>query len=1282
MSQKSNFNNAKKYIKCNRYSKLFFRKGFSIGIIFILISSIFVLKVTENVNASPPYSINILQNPGFEDDDIAPFDSPDSWEDAGENISGDSDAIYDNSESHSGNWSYQLNHTYKNIMRYSEYFLLKPNSNVKFGGWIKANNSRNKTNNNTNYPVKYIYLHQYDENNNRITFSATSPLYGNFNWTEKNKTVGTPSNIMKGRLSIYMYHGSYAGTAWFDDLYVLPEEVVHEPTIITWSPIDLTPPVNHYTENVNFSINYLEYDGDTVNVTWYLNGNIVNTSQSQQMYSTKYYVLNFNDSHFPVTLENINITVKINDSDGTDIRTWILGSYYQRRIENLNGLLGTYAKYIKNQDGTLDVTSMINELKNNHYNTFGFNIYNETHYANYSAFKEFLKEAEIEGIRIYAGLAAHDETIEEIGPYYNNWTKWAEELAKLSLLYPNLLGLYIDDFEYEDQDTLSKQNLENIANAAFEINPLFYFTPLKYNYWEMKDFFEEFHKSSDSVTFCYRGYGLESSRSNPLEIINQTKIAQEGKANYALNTLPYATYTFGYYSNNTLNMGTHYEIEQSYLYSDYVTPYILNYGNKEAKDLYIKWEDIRSSSIDNGYFYNNDSWEFSNTSNSGFSGNYSTILNHTDNLSRVYQISYDNSTQAQQNDYGEISQSFEIPPSTRFRITARIKDDLNETYNGSNSEYVYFQLLIDDRLIFEKDLASGIINDTDSYIDEGWNIIDQDITGIISHSDSDNAKVTLKIIFNKSSSNFPSFNLSIEDVILKTTQLGFGNKNFEDTSFPGTHWRFVNSRKWGDIVRIQPYGETSYNVYWVGNWTDDHGNYDNVTKIEGNHSYRLSMNETFSSNDYVQISQVINLPLRENFVIGFSAKDNYNSSVTGKYLKQFIVNDQVIWEDDVAGNEGWETLTPDLKQYLNNSTKAEVIFRLLNVNGSQNISFWVDGVSIMVNPRVYNVNQKIWYMNIQPAINESNSGDKILAFNYTFYENITVKSNITLEGVGTPIIDGNQNQAVVLFNNSSISTLINFSIINGNDGIQFINSSNITIENCNVSSNSIGINITDYSSYNNLINNVIKNNTNGIQITNHSNWNNLSENDIFVNLYIGIYIQDSSNYNSIMNNNISNDGDGIYIESSEYTNISFNYICNNNGRGIYLGGYYSNHTYIYKNNISINHIGIEIEGDSAYNSILNNTFYNNSEYAINFLSGWECNIYYNNFYYNNGATTIYDPMHIQASDMSTNYWDDGSLGNFWIDWTWPDTSPDDGIVDDPYEIDGGMFDYCPSETPL
>ena len=138
----------------------------------------------------------------------------------------------------------------------------------------------------------------------------------------------------------------------------------------------------------------------------------------------------------------------------------------------------------------------------------------------------------------------------------------------------------------------------------------------------------------------------------------------------------------------------------------------------------------------------------------------------------------------------------------------------------------------------------------------------------------------------------------------------------------------------------------------------------------------------------------------------------------------------------------------------------------------------------------------------------------------------------------------------------------------------------------------------------------------------------------------GITIQNTTAYFIVRNCLVENGGstyNGIYL-NNVINGIIENNTCSNNYEGIYLSS-------------------------SSYNNLTNNTCDSN-EYGIYLESSSDSNIFYNHLL-NNTSSNAYDD--------GTNYWDDGSEGNWWSDWQPFDHLDTDGngIVDEPRPIDGG-----------
>ncbi len=244
-------------------------------------------------------------------------------------------------------------------------------------------------------------------------------------------------------------------------------------------------------------------------------------------------------------------------------------------------------------------------------------------------------------------------------------------------------------------------------------------------------------------------------------------------------------------------------------------------------------------------------------------------------------------------------------------------------------------------------------------------------------------------------------------------------------------------------------------------------------------------------------------------------------------------------------------------------------------------------------------------------------------------------------------------------------------------------------------------------------NNKMSNNTNtGIWVV-YSKDILITSNEITGNSH-GIGVESTTNV-TIKNNKISScKGDGIYISSSVgtimdnilYKNLwgleiytSYEFIIENNDMDSNIFGgilTISLSDSIIRNN-TLKNSTVNSRGGiyglymwaSDNNKVVNNLIYGFSSYGVYLASGAN-NIFYNNsFYYNNGSTDSFNSLHMQAYDDGTNtHWNSSAnstptatragsttiYGNFWADWAnnndTNDESPQDGIVDWPYRIDG------------
>ena len=187
-----------------------------------------------------------------------------------------------------------------------------------------------------------------------------------------------------------------------------------------------------------------------------------------------------------------------------------------------------------------------------------------------------------------------------------------------------------------------------------------------------------------------------------------------------------------------------------------------------------------------------------------------------------------------------------------------------------------------------------------------------------------------------------------------------------------------------------------------------------------------------------------------------------------------------------------------------------------------------------------------------------------------------------------------------------------------------------------------------------------------------------STTDYFVISDCHIYSQSSNMSNGtkmtyvsngfIEHNNYTGSYIGIWLFWSNNNVISGNDITCHGYNGIRIG--YSENNVITNNKIHSNIVGIEINCQSCRNTITYNNISYSNFYGLTVVQNCDYNRINHNDFVNNSINSA--PGAKQANDTSgKNLWNTSSEGNYWHDWTGPDTSPADGIVDSPYILDGG-----------
>ena len=130
------------------------------------------------------------------------------------------------------------------------------------------------------------------------------------------------------------------------------------------------------------------------------------------------------------------------------------------------------------------------------------------------------------------------------------------------------------------------------------------------------------------------------------------------------------------------------------------------------------------------------------------------------------------------------------------------------------------------------------------------------------------------------------------------------------------------------------------------------------TENATNFTVRISDSDFVSPVHSYEVSADMPLPqsyagIHQNFttdkypavaVLSFAVKDSYRGDKKGVYMKQALLNERIIWEEDVAGDEGWQHLK--IPVTLRSATNRLTLRVYAEGNGLMPVDVWWDDVKI------------------------------------------------------------------------------------------------------------------------------------------------------------------------------------------------------------------------------------------------------------------------------------------------------------------------------------------------
>ncbi len=293
-------------------------------------------------------------------------------------------------------------------------------------------------------------------------------------------------------------------------------------------------------------------------------------------------------------------------------------------------------------------------------------------------------------------------------------------------------------------------------------------------------------------------------------------------------------------------------------------------------------------------------------------------------------------------------------------------------------------------------------------------------------------------------------------------------------------------------------------------------------------------------------------------------------------------------------------------------------------------------------------------------------------------------------------IDGNGSTAFYVGNTTEYFIIRYSHLFNSSNtakyftgAIEFYKVKNGYVTGCNITDSVYGVYVSTHSTDIQVTYSDFWGVGNGVYLYFYTSSSTISHNNFHYSTHVGyaVTISYSSNDNEVWYNTMDGPRYGMYINgqsgATTGNKISRNTMSNLGSYGVYA--YYTlGENRIENNTIAgSNEEGIRVYSRADNTIIVNNSIRNCIRYGIDIHLSDNVLVYNNSLANNNGATDTYNSAHVQAVNNGTeNMWYYNGYGNYWADWTTPD-SDGDGIVDNPYILDGdsGSQDSYPLAEP-
>ncbi len=167
--------------------------------------------------------------------------------------------------------------------------------------------------------------------------------------------------------------------------------------------------------------------------------------------------------------------------------------------------LADYDSELRRPDGRVDIDALATRLKELGVTVYYWLIWHAP--TDWDDLKLFLPKAAQAGIDVWVYLVPPSESPPKYADRYSepfrlDYQRWAQEIARLSLQYPNLTAWVIDDF-YANRQFFTPAYLRDMQAQAKRINPRLAFLPLMYFDEIQPNFVADYRGVIDGVVVAY-----------------------------------------------------------------------------------------------------------------------------------------------------------------------------------------------------------------------------------------------------------------------------------------------------------------------------------------------------------------------------------------------------------------------------------------------------------------------------------------------------------------------------------------------------------------------------------------------------------------------------------------------------------------------------------------------------------------------------------------------------------------------------------------------------------